>query len=136
MQTRGSECSSCRDFPALIGELESCQFISLLYAHYGRSNVTKLILNIGSLCPRCEIGDLVGVGDFANDFTNLLAKLDCPVLAIWPQSQVKDGQPNPADIWKKWASTVFGAVTDGGHLLPEDQPDQVLDTLIAFLSGY
>jgi hypothetical protein len=48
--------------------------------------------------------------------------------------QVKEGQPNPADIWKKWAGTVFGAVTDGGHLQPEDQPDQVLDALIAFLS--
>jgi haloacetate dehalogenase len=63
-------------------------------------------------------------------------KLDCPVLALWPRSQVKEGQPNPADIWKTWASTVFGAVTDGGHFQPEDQPDQVLDALIAFLSRY
>jgi haloacetate dehalogenase len=63
-------------------------------------------------------------------------KLDCPVLALCPRSQVKEGQPNPADIWKTWASTVFGAVTDGGHFQPEDQPDQVLDALIAFLSRY
>jgi haloacetate dehalogenase len=63
-------------------------------------------------------------------------KLDCPVLVLWPRSQVKEGQPNPADIWKKWAGTVFGTVTDGGHLQPEDQPKQVLDALIAFLSHF
>jgi haloacetate dehalogenase len=63
-------------------------------------------------------------------------QLDCPVLALWPRSQVEEGQPTPYDVWKKWAGTVVGAVTDGGHLLPEDQPDQVLHALIPFLSRY
>lgn len=76
--------------------------------------------------------------DLAIDSADRLAgrQLDCPVLALWPRSQVDEGQPNLADIWKKWAGTVVGSAMDGGHLQPEDQPDQVLDSLIPFLSRY
>lgn len=63
-------------------------------------------------------------------------RLDCPVLALWPRSQAEDGKPNPADVWKRWADSVTGVSTDGGHLQPEDQPDQVLDALSTFLPRY
>lgn len=76
--------------------------------------------------------------DLAHDAADSVAgrKLDCPVLALWPRSQVEDGKPDPADIWKKWADTVFGAATDGGHLQPEDRPNEVLDALGIFLPRY
>ncbi|MDP2697246.1 alpha/beta fold hydrolase [Thalassospira sp.] len=60
-------------------------------------------------------------------------KLDCPVLVLWPSSEEVAGRPNRIDIWKGWADHVTGAVTTGGHLQPEDRPDEVAAVLTAFI---
>ena len=63
-------------------------------------------------------------------------KLSCPVQVLWPAAQTRRGSPNPIAIWSRWANDVIGATTSGGHLQPEDAPDEVLDSLRPFLSSY
>jgi haloacetate dehalogenase len=59
-------------------------------------------------------------------------KLDCPVLALWPEVQAT-GPPLPVDAWKQWADHVVGATTTGDHLQAEDRPAEVLAALMPFL---
>src|ERR1700677_368611 len=54
-----------RNFPALVGQLESRNLIRLRYAVYCRSNVSELALYIGSFRPGREVCDLIGVADLA-----------------------------------------------------------------------
>jgi haloacetate dehalogenase len=72
--------------------------------------------------------------DLAHDQTDRAAgrKLDCPVLVLWPSSEEVAGRPNRTEIWKGWADDVRGAVTTGGHLQPEDRPDEVTAALVPF----
>lgn len=75
--------------------------------------------------------------DLAHDQADRSAgrKLDCPVLVLWPQSAETIGRPNRIDNWKDWADDVTGAATTGGHLQPEDRPDEVIATLDAFFTA-
>ncbi|MBR0663060.1 alpha/beta hydrolase [Roseomonas hellenica] len=72
--------------------------------------------------------------DLAQDQADRAAgrKLDCPVLVLWPRAQEVPGRPGPAEIWKGWAEDVTGAVTTGGHLQPEDRPEEVAAALVPF----
>lgn len=74
--------------------------------------------------------------DLAQDRADRAAgrKLDCPVLVLWPSSEEVAGRPNRAEIWKGWADDVVGAATTGGHLQPEDRPDEVTAALVPFFS--
>jgi haloacetate dehalogenase len=74
--------------------------------------------------------------DLAHDQADRAAgrKLDCPVLVLWPSSEEVAGRPNRTEIWKGWADDVRGAVTTGGHLQPEDRPDEVTAALVPFFS--
>jgi haloacetate dehalogenase len=61
-------------------------------------------------------------------------KLDCPVLVLWPNAEAIAGRPSRVEIWRRWADDVAGAVTTGGHLQPEDRPDEVTAALVPFFS--
>jgi haloacetate dehalogenase len=60
-------------------------------------------------------------------------KLDCPVLVLWPASRFAE-PGNGVEIWQDWADDVTGAAIAGGHLQPEDQPDEVTKALLPFFS--
>ncbi|PZR89102.1 MAG: alpha/beta hydrolase [Stutzerimonas stutzeri] len=60
-------------------------------------------------------------------------KLDCPVLVIWPRPIRPEGRPSPVETWLRWAADVTGAETSGGHLQPEDSPEEVLAALAPFM---
>lgn len=74
-------------------------------------------------------------GDLELDESDAAAgrRLEMPVLALWGSS----GLPASAavlDIWKQFADDVTGApVPDCGHFLPEEAPDYVVDSLLAFM---
>lgn len=74
--------------------------------------------------------------DLAQDQADRAAgrKLDCPVLVLWPRAQEVSGRPDPTEIWKSWAVDVTGAVTTGGHLQPEDRPEEVAAALLPFFA--
>lgn len=60
-------------------------------------------------------------------------KLDCPVLVLWPCADGSGGRPR--DAWAAWADDVTDVTTTGGHLQPEDRPDEVATALVAFMAG-
>lgn len=62
-------------------------------------------------------------------------KLDCPVLVLWTRAQEKPGRPTAAEVWKLWADDVTGIATDGGHLQPEDCPEDVADAFLRYFGG-
>ena len=61
-------------------------------------------------------------------------RLSCPVLALWPAADAAPGRPAPDAVWRRWADDVAGVATSGGHLQPEDAPDEVRDALLSFLA--
>ena len=58
------------------------------------------------------------------------------VLALWPGSEEAAGRPDPVKIWSARADEVSGAATICKHLQPEDRPDEVVETLVAFFLGH
>lgn len=60
-------------------------------------------------------------------------KLAASVLVTWPREGVRADRPLPIETWQKWADDVVGGSTSGGHLQPEEAPDEVLALLQPFL---
>lgn len=73
--------------------------------------------------------------DLAIDEADFAAgrKLSCPVLVLWPDVDHADNRPTPIEIWRRWATDVTGSSTRGGHLQPEDSPEEVVAALAPFL---
>ena len=61
-------------------------------------------------------------------------KMSCPVLVLWPEAETAPGQQTLIAIWQQWATEVSGLATRGGHLQPEDAPEEVLAALLPFLA--
>jgi pimeloyl-ACP methyl ester carboxylesterase len=60
-------------------------------------------------------------------------RLTIPVTAVWSQPA---GAAPPFDyegVWRRWAPDLRTVVLDGGHLLPDDRPEQVAAALRALL---
>lgn len=57
--------------------------------------------------------------------------LQCPVLVLWPKAY--SGARSPLDIWRQWARDVRGEAIKGGHLQPEESPEEVMAALLPFL---
>jgi haloacetate dehalogenase len=66
----------------------------------------------------------------------------CPVMVLWPSRQrlvatgVESGTLTAAEVWRRWADNVRGLDIAGGHLLPEQAPEAVIDALIPFLDEF
>ncbi|MGJ5181454.1 alpha/beta fold hydrolase [Bradyrhizobium oligotrophicum] len=69
-------------------------------------------------------------------------KIACPVLVLWPRHQRlvadrgHDDVLTPGTVWRRWADDVREVDIDGGHLLPEQAPEAVVETLISFLAQH
>jgi haloacetate dehalogenase len=59
-------------------------------------------------------------------------KITAPVLALWGAKGVVGQLWNVLDVWRAKAASVTGRVLDCGHLLPEEQPEEVLAELRQF----
>jgi len=85
----------------------------------------------------CEDYRAAASEDLEHDASDAAAgrRLACPVLVLWSESEQKAGSILPLDAWSRWAANVTGKGLPGGHLLPEDAPDEVLTSLQDFLAG-
>jgi haloacetate dehalogenase len=85
----------------------------------------------------CEDYRAAACEDLEHDAGDFSAgrKLACPVLVLWSESDPNAKRAAPIETWSRWATTVTGKALPGGHLLPEDSPDEVLSELDWFLAG-
>lgn len=58
-------------------------------------------------------------------------KLPVPVFVTWSKGAAA---VSPIEIWRAWAEDVTGGEVSGGHLQPEEAPDEVLAFLLPFLA--
>jgi haloacetate dehalogenase len=61
-------------------------------------------------------------------------KIACPVLALWAAEGILPKLYDTVEVWKGWADDVRGAAVPGGHYMAEEQPEETLRRLAAFLA--
>lgn len=60
-------------------------------------------------------------------------KITAPLLALWGGRGLGGGENSTLDIWREWATKAQGRQLEGGHFLPEENPQATLDALLEFL---
>jgi haloacetate dehalogenase len=86
---------------------------------------------IHGICEDYRAGASV---DLDHDAADLDRKISCPVRVLWAQQGAFHRLFDVLGTWRERASNVSGRVLPGGHYLPEEQPDSVVEELRAFLS--
>jgi len=81
----------------------------------------------------CEDYRAAASVDLDHDAADLNRKVSCPVLVLWAEQGAMHGMFNVLDAWKERASNVNGRALPGGHFLPEQSPQAVLEDLARFL---
>ncbi len=71
--------------------------------------------------------------DLEHDAADLDKKISCAVLVLWGKQGAMQPLYNILDTWKERASNVTGKPIPGGHFLPEESPQAVLEELEKFL---
>ena len=86
-----------------------------------------------TLHASCEDYRAAASIDLDHDAADLDRKLSCPVLALWAEQGVMHRLFNVLDTWRERASNVNGKLLPGGHYLPEQTPQAVLEEVKRFL---
>jgi haloacetate dehalogenase len=84
---------------------------------------------VSSICADYRSGATI---DIVHDADDRAAgrRLTMPTTAIWTPAWPFDPQP----IWDSWATDLHSVVIDGGHLLPEDRPEEITAALRELLA--
>lgn len=62
-------------------------------------------------------------------------QIACPVLCLWGRhGALERSYTDVLAIWRPWAPEVRGRAVEASHYLAEDQPEEVAQELVAFLS--
>lgn len=87
---------------------------------------------IAATCEDYRAGATI---DFEHDVADFEAgrKIASPLLALWGQTGIAQAGDTPLKTWRKWADNVQGHGVEGGHFLPEENPDGLLEALLPFL---
>ncbi|AIO68993.1 alpha/beta fold hydrolase [Burkholderia oklahomensis] len=85
-----------------------------------------------AMCEDYRAAASEGLEHDASDFA-AGRKLACPTLVLWSEREQKARNTSPIDTWSGWAANATGGGLPGGHLLPEDAPNEVLSALGRFL---
>jgi haloacetate dehalogenase len=59
--------------------------------------------------------------------------ISAPLLALWSEVGPVEAWYQPLEVWRQWAEHVEGRALPGGHFLPEENPNAVVDELLRFL---
>ena len=60
-------------------------------------------------------------------------KIQCPVLCLWGEKGFVGRKYDVIAEWSKWAFQVEGHGLPSGHYLPEEAPDETLESILKFL---
>jgi len=64
--------------------------------------------------------------------------LECPTLVLWSKDSGLDTwyaeAGGPLAIWRRWAGNVSGKAIAGGHFFPEQNVEDTLAELLAFIA--
>lgn len=71
--------------------------------------------------------------DLEHDTEDRDRKVQCPVLVLWGANGMVGREYDVLSIWREQAENVRGRALDCGHYLPEEQPDDTLSELLAFM---
>ncbi len=71
--------------------------------------------------------------DLDHDRADLERKIDCPLLVLWGSRGVVGRLYDVLGLWRERAREVTGRALDCGHYLAEEDPDDTLAALAAFL---
>ncbi|WP_309084073.1 alpha/beta hydrolase [Chelativorans sp.] len=58
-----------------------------------------------------------------------------PLHFVWSHNGFPARTGKPLALWEEWAEQVSGEAVEGGHFLPEENPDAVLRALVPFFRG-
>lgn len=71
--------------------------------------------------------------DLKHDATDVDTKLKMPLLALWGREGFVGKTYDVLETWREVALDVSGHAGPGGHYLPEEAPEETLETLLEFL---
>ena len=84
----------------------------------------------------CEQYRAAATLDLEHDEADLGRRtISAPLLALWSEVGPVEAWYRPLDVWRQWADHVEGRPMRGGHFLPEENPDEVVDELLRFLGA-
>ena len=81
----------------------------------------------------CEDYRAAASVDLEHDAADLNRKISCPLLALWAERGAMQPMFDVLDTWRERASNVNGKAIPGGHYLPEETPQILLQELTGFL---
>ena len=96
---------------------------------------TRCISQPGAAHSTCEDYRAAAGIDLAHDRADREAglKLAMPLQVLWGQDGIIGRCYQPLDEWRRVAADVQGQVVPGGHYIPEEHPDELLDAALPFL---
>jgi haloacetate dehalogenase len=82
----------------------------------------------------CEQYRAAATLDVEHDDADLGSRtISAPLLALWSEVGPVEVWYQPLEVWRQWADQVEGRAMRGGHFLPEENPDELVDELLRFL---
>jgi haloacetate dehalogenase len=81
----------------------------------------------------CEEFRAAATIDLIHDEADQAQKIACPTLLLWSATGMW-ATYDMLDVWRSRAEDVQGVALDGGHFLPEENPERTAAELIRFLS--
>jgi len=106
-----------------------------------RTAYTDALRNPETIHSICEEYRAAATLDVSHDSADRAAGklIECPVLVLWSKGGPLDtwyrDTGGPLAIWGDWAAQVTGRAIGGGHFFPEQNPDETVSELAAFLQA-
>ncbi len=60
-------------------------------------------------------------------------KITCPTLVLWGENYSVGTTSNTLEVWREWCVDVQGHAINSGHFLAEENPQETIEALLAFL---
>lgn len=105
------------------------------YAPQALAEYERCFNDAATLHAMCEDYRAAASIDLDHDEADAERKIEQPTLVLWGANGVVGNLYEPLKVWRDYASDVRGGpVRDAGHFLVEEQPDEVLAEIRAFLT--